>query len=293
MTLFLLTTFTTCAIYALLALGLGLIFGQLGVVHVAYGDFVMVGAYAMYALRFLPFVPRVLCALAVGAALALLTERLMLKPLYDRGLLATLLAMWGVGIILRQSAEAVFGVTAVSVDPPIAGSTHILGTTYPSYRLVAAGVAVVLVVGCLAVIFRTDLGVRLRATLDNREMASLLGISPARMVTLTFVVGSLFAVLAGALQSPILGVTPDIGFAFLAPSFFAVLLGRPGSLWGPVVGAVIVGVLSNVLSTWLTQTTAITVFYALLIVLIALQPQGPNLRMRSFPWRARRVRGLA
>ncbi|MBO0848667.1 MAG: urea ABC transporter permease subunit UrtB, partial [Pseudonocardia sp.] len=108
--------------YALLALGLGLVFGQLGVVNVAHGDMVMVGAYVMYALAGVPFVVRLLVAVVVAVVLGLLVERAVLRKLYARGMLATLLATWGLGIVLRQLAEAVFGVTPRSVDPPLTGS---------------------------------------------------------------------------------------------------------------------------------------------------------------------------
>ncbi len=112
-----------------------------------------------------------------GDRSAVLAERLLLTKLYARGLLATLLAMWGVGIVLRQGAEAIFGTTPRSVAAPITGSLNILGVQYPTYRLVATGVAVLVIALGLLVIYRTDLGLRLRASIDNREMASLLGIS--------------------------------------------------------------------------------------------------------------------
>ena len=103
--------------YALLALGLGFIFGQLRVVNVAHGDFVMVGAYVMFSLGTLPFVVRVLVAALVAIALGLIAETTILRRLYTEGMLATLLAMWGVGIVLRQLAETIFGATPRSVAP--------------------------------------------------------------------------------------------------------------------------------------------------------------------------------
>lgn len=268
--------------YALLALGLGLIFGQLGVVNVAHGDMVMVGAYVMYALPAVPFVARLLVAVAVAIVLGLLTEWAVLRKLYARGMLATLLATWGLGIVLRQLAEAVFGVTPRSVDPPLSGSVTVLGAQFPSYRLVATAVYAAVVVACLVVVFRTNLGLKLRASIDNRDMAALLGVPPRLMIAGTFVFGTVLAVLAGALQSPTLGLTPGLGVAFLAPAFFAVLVGRPGSLTGPVLGAFLVAVLSSVLRWFFTETVAELLFFLALVLLIAARPSGLSWRLPAW-----------
>jgi branched-subunit amino acid ABC-type transport system permease component len=286
---FVLSVLTLFSFYALLALGLGLIFGQLNVVNVAFGDFAMAGAFVMYAFEAVPFVPRVLIALVLGAALAWVIEKLLLRPLYSQGFLATLLAMWGVGIVMRQAAEALFGATPASVAAPVTGSVSVLGVHYPTYRLVATVISLVVVAAILWVIYRTDLGMRLRATIDNREMASLLGIPPRLMITGTFVFGTVLAVLAGCLQSPSLGLTPHLGVSFLAPAFFAVLVGRPGSLGGPLFGAFVVALLSNSLRGLFSETTATLLFYAALIVLIAIRPQGLDWRRPQWTVRAGRA----
>jgi branched-subunit amino acid ABC-type transport system permease component len=278
---FLLSVVTLFGFYSLLAVGLGLIFGQLNVVNVAFGDFAMAGAFVMYGLAPVPFVPRVLIALVLGGVVAWAVERL-LRPLYAQGFLATLLAMWGVGIVLRQGAEAIFGATPAAVDVPVTGTVSVLGVQYPTYRLISTAVALIIAAAILWVIYRTDLGMRLRATIDNREMAALLGIPPRLMITATFVFGTVLAVLAGALQSPQLGITPDLGVTFLAPAFFAVLVGRPGSLAGPLFGGLVVAALSTALRTWFSETTATFLFYAALIALIALRPQGLDWRKPSW-----------
>ena len=185
--LFLLAIFSTFAFYALLAWGLGLIFGQLKVVNVAHGDFAVVGVYVMFALTpHVPFVVAVLGAIVVGALLGILAERLLLSKLYERGMLATLLAMWGVAIVLRQVAEAVFGPGAASIQAPISGSLEILGASYPLYRIVAALACVVVVGLCLLAVYTTPLGLRLRASIDSRSVAASLGIPPQVMITGAF-----------------------------------------------------------------------------------------------------------
>lgn len=286
--LFALSVFSTFGFYALLAWGLGLIFGQLHVVNVAHGDMAMVGAYVMFVLEpALPFLPRVLVAVVVGIVIALLSERLLLARLYSRGMLATLLAMWGVGIVLRQLVEAIFGPTPASVAAPIAGSVQIFGATYPTYRIVAATVCLAIVAACILVVYLTPLGLRLRASIDNRSMAASLGVPPTLMITGAFTLGAVLAVVAGALQSPMLGVTPSLGVGLLAPAFFAVMLGRPGSMIGPVVGAFVVALLDVSLRTLFSETAAGVLFFIALIALIALRPQGLDWRFPS--WKTART----
>ncbi|MEA2278884.1 MAG: urea transport system permease protein [Solirubrobacteraceae bacterium] len=287
---FALSVLTLFGFYALLAFGLGLIFGQLNVVNLAYGGFAVVGAYAVYLLDGLPFAVGVLVAVLVGGLIAAVTEWLVLRDLYERGFLATLLAMWGVGILLQQGAQAKFGATAKSVRAPVDGELVIFGTQYPTYRLLAAGVSLAVVAACLLVVYRTRLGLRLRAAIENREMASLLGIPPRLMISGTFVFGSVLGVLGGALQAPLLGLTPNLGVTFLAPAFFAVLIGRLGSLSGPVFGAFVVALLSAGLQTSFSNTVSTVLFYVALIVLIGIWPQGLDLRRPT--WMTLKARRL-
>lgn len=287
--LFALSVFTAFGFYALLAWGLGLIFGQLNVVNVAHGDMAMVGAYLMVVLTPVPFLLRLVIAVAGGIVLGILIERFLLRGLYQYGMLPTLLAMWGVGIVLRQTAEAIFGPTPASVAAPIGGTVEILGVNYPLYRLVSAAAALAIVVVLIVVMYRTSLGLRLRASIDNRQMAAGFGVPTGMMITGTFAVGTALAVLAGALQSPMLGITPSVGVSLLAPTFFAVLLGRPGSIAGPLFGAFVVAVLEIGLRTVLPETVAGVVFFLALIVLIAIQPQGPTWRFPLWTPRARRI----
>lgn len=287
--LFALSVFTAFGFYALLAWGLGLIFGQLNVVNVAHGDMAMVGAYLMVVLTPVAFPLRLLLAVIGGLVLGALIERGLLSRLYEHGMLATLLAMWGTGIVLRQTAEAIFGPTPASVPAPITGTVEVLGVDYPIFRLVSATISLLILAGLVLVMYRTSLGLRLRASIDNRPMAAGFGIPTGAMVTGTFAVGTALAVLAGALQSPMLGITPQVGVSLLAPTFFAVLLGRPGSIGGPIFGALVVAVLDIGLRTVLPESVAGVVFFIALIVLIALQPQGPNWRFTLWKPLQRRV----
>jgi len=160
-----------------------------------------------------------------------------------------------------------------------------------AYRLVVALVSLAVVAVALFVVYRTTLGLKLRASIDNRDMAAVLGIPPRLMIAGTFAVGTTLAVLAGALQSPVLGLTPGLGVAFLAPAFFAVLVVRPGSLAGPVAGALVVALLSSLLRRYFTETVADLFFFAALVVLIAVRPAGLSWRLPR--WSSTRSRQVA
>lgn len=288
--LFFLNFLTTFATLALVALSLGLIFGQLKIINLAQGDLLIVGAYTMYALRDQPFIVGVGAAIVAGIVLGFAVERTVIGRLYDRGLMPTLLATWGIGIVLRQTADALFSSTPRSVDAPIAGTTEIIGTAYPTYRLVMDGVIFVVIAVTLVTLYRSSIGLRLRASIDDMEMTSLLGTAPRRMFTLTFTVGTVLTVLAGALLAPIVGITPGLGLSYLAPAFFAVLLGRPGTIGGPLFGAALVALLIGVLNQLFTATVAESVLFAGLVLLIGIRPQGVTWTVpKNIPRRPRRL----
>lgn len=265
---------------ALVAFSLGLILGELRIVNIAQGDLMMVGAYSMFALRGLPFVVALPLTFVIGLALGLVLERGVLRWVYDKGFMATLLASWGVGIILEQGAAAIFTVSQKGIDPPLHGQLAIGPFIYPTYRLVATAGIVVLLILLLLLVFRTSIGLRLRASIDNVEMASVLGISPPRMFAVVFSVATALAVLAGAIIAPTIAITPTLGLSFLAPAFFAVLIARPGALAGPVAGAVLVQFVYTLLQAKMNVTVAQCVLFALLALLIVFKPQGI-----SWSWR--------
>lgn len=273
---FLLAAGTLFAFYALLALGMGLIFGQLRVVNVAHGEMATLGAFIMYLASDIPFYPRLLIAVLAGIVLGYVAERFMLRSLYVRGVLAALLAMWGLSIVIREGLQVFLGATPRSVAAPIGSSVEVLGVGYPLYRLIGALIALTVVCAFLLVVFKTDLGLKLRASIQNREMASVMGISPSLMITGTFIVGTCFAVLAGALQAPTLGVTPTVGMDLLAPAFFSVLIMRPGSFTGPIFGAFIVAVLTTVLRSFFDGVLSDVILYSILILVMIFRPQGLN-----------------
>jgi branched-subunit amino acid ABC-type transport system permease component len=272
--LLILNFMSTFSVLVLIAVSLGLIFGQLGIINLAQGDLVMVGAYVMYATRDLPFGLGLAAAVVFGALLGIALERGVIARLYPRGFMPTLLATWGIGIVLRQLADTLFTSTPRTVAAPVGGSITVLGVQYPTYRFVLAGVVALVLAGFLLLSYRTSIGLRVRASIDNVEMASILGVSAPLMFALVFVTGTVMTVFTGALASPVLGITPSLGVSYLAPAFFAVLLGRPGTIAGPVFGAALVSALSVLLDRFFTATVAQSLLFAVLVCLIAASPGG-------------------
>jgi branched-subunit amino acid ABC-type transport system permease component len=259
---------------ALVAFSLGLILGELKIVNIAQGDLMMVGAYSMYAMRDLPFLVALLLTFIVGLGLGFILERGVLRWVYDKGFMATLLATWGVGIVLEQGVATLFTVSQKGIDPPINGLVEIGDVVYPEYRIVVAAGVIILLTILLLLVYRTSLGLRLRASIDNVEMAAVLGISPQRMFAMVFSVAAALAVLAGALIAPTIAINPTLGLSFLAPAFFAVLISKQGSLAGPVLGAIAVEFTFTLLQAYLNITVAESILFGLLALFIVLKPQG-------------------
>jgi len=259
---------------ALVAFSLGLILGELKIVNIAQGDLMMVGAYSMYSLRELPFFLALFITFLVGLLLGFVLERGVLRWVYDKGFMATLLATWGVGIVLEQGVATIFTVTQRGVDPPLKDLVAIGAVVYPEYRILAAAGIVILLAVLLLLVYRTSIGLRLRASIDNVEMASVLGISPQRTFAMVFSVATALAVLAGALIAPTIAINPTLGLSFLAPAFFAVLISKQGSLAGPVVGAIAVELVFTLLQAYLNITVAESILFGLLALFIVLKPQG-------------------
>lgn len=253
-------------LFALLTLSLALVFGVSRVPNLAVGDFAALGAYGMVILEPLPFWIRVGAILLILAPFFYLIERLLLSRVND--LLSGLLVTFGLGLAIRQLMESIFTSTARSVSTPVSGSVSILGTTYPTYRLLIAGLSILVVVVALVIAYRTRAGLNLRAVSENQEMSALLGTNPERTRGIAFVIASLLAVLAGALYSPLLGVSPAMGFSLLIPGFVAILLVRPGSLRGAVITVSAIVLFQVFLHRLLSAPVADSIFYVVVLLAV-------------------------
>lgn len=262
-------------ILLLVALGLGITFGLLGVINLAHGELFMLGAYTTLLVHQATgnvWFGIVLSPLVVGA-IGLVIERGVIKRLYERPF-DTLLATWAVSIVIRQGITLWQGGGYQPIPHPISGSVSILGVQYSLYRmaLLALGVAVLVLASVL--LYRTRLGVQARAAIQNREIAAAMGINVGLMDSIVFSVGAGLAGLAGAAMGPLVTVNPAMGLPFLASSFFVVILGGTGSLLGVAAGAVIIGGGQALISFFANPVIAQVAVLLLAIVVIRIAPQG-------------------
>lgn len=262
-------------ILALVALGLGITFGLLGVINLAHGELFMLGAYTVvftYNLTHNLWLGMALAPLVIGL-LGFAIERAVIKRLYAR-LFDTLLATWALSILARQGVTLWTQARFEGLPSPMHGSVHVLGIDYPLYRLVLLGVGAAVLGGAWILLYRTHLGMRARAAIQNREIASALGVNVAMTDSLTFALGAALAGLAGAFMSPLVTINPNMGLPFLASSFFVVILGGTGSLLGVVVGAAIVGGAQALVSFFTNPVLAQISVLALAIVTLRVAPKG-------------------
>ena len=275
------------SILLLVALGLAITYGLMGVINMAHGELMMIGAYATYVvqLAFRQWLPgafdwyllaAVPVAFAASALVGALLERTILKHLYGRPL-ETLLATWGISLILMQSVRSLFGAQNVGVENPVwmSGSIAVLpNLQLPWNRVVIIGFAAAVLLGMTLLIARTRLGLFVRGVTQNRPMASCMGINTARIDTYAFALGSGIAGLAGCALSQIGNVGPDLGQSYIVDSFMVVVLGGVGQLAGTVYAALGLGLVNKLLEGWTGAVLAKIAVLVFIIVFIQKRPQG-------------------
>lgn len=263
------------ATLALTTLGLAVVFGLLGVMNMAHGEFVMLGAYAVVAVQSwgLPILTAAPLAVLVCGALGYVVERWLIRPLYQRPF-DTLLATWALAMLMRKTVEAVFGKGYRNVESELV-TPMTLGTfQYPAYRI---GLIALSIVG-LVVLFvwyrRSAVGLRVRAMVGNPVLAQAMGINTQRLASQAFVVGVVMAGLSGVLLAPLIRIEPGIGVDYLLDSFFVLVVGGLGSLGGLTGGVGVIGGTQSVVSSLSGQTSGYAVVLILSILFLWLRPNG-------------------
>jgi branched-chain amino acid transport system permease protein len=264
------------AALGLLALGLTVIFGLLGVMNFAHGELFMLGAYAGVAIIALTqsfWVALVLAPIIVGV-LGAITEVTTLRPLYRREPLYGLILTFGLALVFREAIRQIFGGDMRRILPPIPGSTPLLGMTYPNYRLFLLAIASLLLLAIWLFFTRTRAGILVRAAVQDAEMLDGLGVNVRRVFTLAFAGSAALASLAGLLLAPVFTVYPQMGVEMILLAFIVVILGGMGSMGGSVVAAFVIGIAQSLLTLWMNpQRVAIAIFGIMILVLIA-RPRG-------------------
>lgn len=260
---------------AVLTLGLAVIFGLLGVLNLAHGEFIMIGAYCAYVTDSLgwPLFAAVPLTLAICGMLGFAVERILIRPLYLRPF-DTLVATWGLSLLLRKTTEAVFGPGYRSLVSPFPGTVHFLGTDYPTYRLVLIATCLVVVAGLVLWYGNSRTGTRIRAMVGNPELAQAQGIPVRQLATATFVAGTCLAGLGGVMVAPLVPVQPFMGLDFVLRAFFVLVVGGLGSVPGLFAGAAMIGGIDSVVSAVINATYGYFTVLVLAILFLWLRPRG-------------------
>jgi branched-subunit amino acid ABC-type transport system permease component len=264
------------AALGLLALGLTVIFGLLGVMNFAHGELLMLGAYAGIVTIGVTqsfWVALIVAPLLVGL-LGVLTEVTTLRPIYRREPLYGLILTFGLALIFREGARQIWGGDIKRIATPVPGSTELLGMTYPNYRLFLLATASVLLLAIWLFFIKTRAGILVRAAVQDAEMLDGLGVNVPWVFTLTFAGSAALAALAGLLLAPVFTVYPQMGVEMILLAFIVVILGGMGSMGGSVVAAFVIGVAQSLLTLWMNpQRVAIAIFGLMILVLIV-RPRG-------------------
>jgi branched-subunit amino acid ABC-type transport system permease component len=264
------------AALALLALGLTVIFGLLGIMNFAHGELFMLGAYAgivVIGLTHSFWVALLLAPLAVGAVGALM-EVLTLRPLYGRKPLYGLVLTFGLALAFREAVREIWGGDMRRILEPITGSVPLLGMLYPMYRLFLLGFSLLLLVAIWLFFTKTRAGIVVRAAVQDAEMLDGLGVNVPRVFTLTVAGSSALAALAGLLLAPVVTVYPTMGAEWILLAFIVVILGGMGSMGGSVLAALLVGEAQSVFSLWMNPQRVSIALFAIMIFVLILLPRG-------------------
>lgn len=276
------------SILLMVSLGLAFAFGLMGVINMAHGEFIMIGAYVAFVFQsalatflggvdlgiwFLLAIP---AAFLIAGVLGSLMEMTLIRHLYGRTL-DTLLATWGVGLILQQAARSIFGAPNVNVSSPIwlTGGVDIgAGQLLPYKRLFIIALVIVVVIAVYFYLYRSASGRRLRAVMQNREMASCLGVRSRSVDAVTFGLGTGLAGVAGCVLALIGPIGPSLGTFYIVDAFMGVVLGGVGSLQGTVLATLLVGGSTTFFELGTTATVGKVLVLLLIIAFLQWKPAG-------------------
>jgi urea transport system permease protein len=272
------TGLSIASILLLVALGLAIIYGTTGVINLAHGEFVMLGAYSAWFLQTflgLGLLESLVLIFAMVAILGWVVERVVIRHLYRRPL-DTILATWGIGVMAQQAIRLSAGGELRYVEMPsvMDGSIALLGIEFSAFRLFVLVLAIALFGLTWYLMHRTTFGMKLRAITQNREIAGCFGINSNRIYSLTFAYGAGLAGLAGALVSPLKSVSPEMGTTYVVDAFMVVVLGGVESLVGTIASSAILGELTGFLAFFSNDTIAKALVLLAIVILIRFRPQG-------------------
>lgn len=275
------------SIILLTSLGLSITFGLMGVINMAHGEFVMIGAYMTFVTqqifyKILPanlqscyYIFAIPVAFLLTFALGMLLEKIVISRLYGREI-DSLLATWGISLILQQAARSIFGAQGVNVNAPkfLQGGAHIGVCTFSFNRIFIILLVVLCLVFVWLVMNKSNFGRQMRATMQNRPMAQCMGINSRKVDCMAFALGSGLAGIAGCSVALLGSIDSTVGQSYIVNSFMAVVLGGVGNLAGTVIGSVIIGFSSIFTENFTSSTIAKAIVLLIVIVFLQKKPQG-------------------
>lgn len=262
------------AFLVLSATGLAIIFGMMGIINLAHGEFIMCGAYVTVtaARAGLPLPIAVLCGALAAGAIGIVLERLIIHRLYHRPL-DSIVATWGISLIATQGTLILLGSTMPGIGTPL-GSFEIGDYSYSQYRLVLMAIAVGLLIGLYLLFNRTRYGVWARATIQVPHMARALGVNTSNVYSLTFGLGAALAGLTGGLYAPTMTMVPTMGTTFIVESFVTVVVGGADVFIGTAPAAAILGLIKASMTAWQGQLIGQIGLLITVILVIRVLPRG-------------------
>lgn len=278
----LLSSISSASILLIATIGLAVVFGLMGVINLAHGEFLMIGAYTALTATSngVPFILAIAVAVAVTMVIGALVEILVIRRLYGR-IFDTMLATWGISIIFYQLAVIIFGTVTPGIGMPQVsipiGKYSLAG--YPILMILVAGMSLA---GVYLLMTKTRYGLKARAAIQEPAMAQAIGVNASKVNTLTFAIGCGLAGFAGAVLLPIVPATPSMGFAFVIKAFLTVVVAGPVTLTGSALAAFGLGTGASITASFFTSIVGDVFFFALTALLLWLFPVGI-----SAAWRRR------
>ena len=265
------------ALLALISSGLTIIYGTLGVLNLAHGAMFMLGGYAGYVAYEATgsFVVAVIAGTLFLLVVGVLMERIVIRYFYSRPLEDQLLVTFGLAIVFVEAVRFIFSSLSKTVPPPplLTGITSLGFMVYPTYRLAVVGIVALALLALFLVLYRTRLGMIVRAGIEDSVMVDSLGINVDRVFMVVFGIGAMAAGFAGIVNAPVVSLTPDVGEAILVQTFVVVVIGGVGSFTGAVLGGLIAGEIISITSMINPGYAYVMLFAAMTLVLV-LRPYG-------------------
>lgn len=273
---------TSIATLLIASIGLAVIFGLMRIINMAHGEFLMIGAFATVVLvraLGLPVLVATAGAALATALLGLFVELVLIRPLYGRRLVDTLLVTFGLSLVLFQLAVNIFGTTSPGISTPF-GAVAIGEYSVSVYSLLLIPIAAALMLAVYFVFTRTKYGLLARAAAQNPEMASALGVDARRINRLTFTLGAALAGLGGGLLAPIVAVSPGMGQSYIGQAFMTVITGGQAFLLGTLASAAALGGVQNIVAQLVTTFWGLAALFLTSIVILRFMPEGLSARWK-------------